>query len=132
MAERDDFSMLVDRRIAGHPLTSLDLPAGTSAREAAEALDWLFHQDQDLDRLALEVGGRHVGVTSRLHITGSAEIRGGQQPGAREGGTLPGYSTRYRMLRFTCSQCDAIRLLLRFDPAARPQCPNGHGFLELA
>ncbi len=119
---------LLDPSAAAEGAPELDLLDGLDVIEVAEILEGLFVTETDLDRVVLVIGGRTVGVSSRRQIV-EPPLRG---VGEGDGATLPGYSTRYVILRFRCPRCQTVVLRLQVDPREPLSCPNGDGPLELA
>lgn len=74
--------------------------------------------------------GEQLGVVSRKSL-GKPGMTAGD-PGARyEVGdgdrlTLPGFSTRYRLLQFRCRQCAAQTTWIHCDTRGLPACQQGH------
>ncbi|MBO3748372.1 hypothetical protein J5X84_20040 [Streptosporangiaceae bacterium NEAU-GS5] len=111
-------------------LVRLDLAAGSSVQDAAEALEALLADDVSVDGVVVVVGGEVVGATSRGRLIrlGSAVLR---SIGDGAGATLPGESLHYRIVRFACATCGSQARRVHVDPRAAPVCPNGHGIMEL-
>jgi len=121
----------------------LDL-SGVSGFESAQfRLGEHFRTHPQIERVNLIVRGRNAGVASRESTTWDAGQFAGDAPaagspaaagsaGSGEGLQLPGYSTRYRLLEFTCAQptseCDS-EYRVHYDERDIPAC--GHGRMEL-
>jgi len=121
------YEVLVDPSAPVEGAPELDLQDGLDVAEVAEILEALFIAETALDRVALVIGGRTVGVSSRRHIA-QPPLRG---VGNSDGATLPGYSTQFEILRFRCPRCQSVVLRLQVDPREMLSCPQGHGPLEL-
>lgn len=123
-----DYAVLLDPAASPAGAAALDLPAGLPVLEAAEALEALFQQHR-LDLVAVSVGGRCLGATTRRLVQPPDPIRGID---AGDGPTLAGYSSAYELLEFRCGSCTAVTYRLHVDPRDPPACPNGHGPLSPA
>lgn len=130
----DKFDILLDASRPAEPLPDgipvLDLPPGCRVPDAADALESLFVTDRTLREVAVGVGGRIVGITTRAYLSGlgTPVLR---SVGDGDGATLPGESLRYEILRYRCPSCDTLRRRIHVDTRPAPVCPNGHGDLEL-
>jgi hypothetical protein len=126
----EDFDILMDGSAVRNDLPVLELPLDYSATDAADALEALFATDPTMNRVVVLVGDYVAGVSSRDHLRriGSAVLR---SLGEGDRATLPGESMRYRILRFRCSNCGAVRQRVHLDTRSVPLCPNGHGAMEL-
>jgi hypothetical protein len=124
-----DYAILNDPEPPAAAPVTLDLAARTPVEVAAEILDELYRDDPRLDLVRVRVGGMLAAVTSRQRI--DALLPGTERGvGTGDGATLPGESTRYRLIRLRCPVCAAEVLRLHVDPQAPPTCPAGHGGLE--
>lgn len=112
------------------PTARFDLPPTTPPGEGAAMLEDLFATYGELERVLLSVGGTAVGVCTRefLRELGAEVYRG---VGDGDGATLPGESTRYRLLTFGCAVCPHLTFRVHIDERDIPQCPDGHGALTL-
>lgn len=123
------YGILVDPSVTEEVLLALDLPDGTSEVVAAEALEALLVTEPAVELVTIIVAGRVVGVSSRMRLTGlGTTIR---SVGDGDGATLPGRSTRFRLLRFRCQHCQSDVRRVHVDERELPRCPLGHGELEL-
>ena len=121
------FGVLVDPASTGELPVRLELDPGTDAEVAANVLTDLFDAEPATDGVLLVVAGEEIGrcTRDRLRELGRpTDSRGVFGDG--DGASLPGRSTKYRLLRFRCTRCrDEARLL--FLDGASPECRNGHG-----
>ncbi|ABW14391.1 hypothetical protein Franean1_5030 [Parafrankia sp. EAN1pec] len=130
----EKFDILLDASRSATPLPDcmpvLDLPLGFGVADAADALESLFVTDRFLREVAVGVGGRIVGITTRDYLDGlgAPAVR---SVGDGDGATLPGESLRYEILRYRCPTCGVLRRRIHLDARLAPVCPNGHGTLEL-
>jgi hypothetical protein len=114
----------------------LDLPnAEAGAGEVADILKGRFAAARPPKAIMIRVGGKDVGVSTLAAIK-KADGYAGKDPGfaSAERSELPGTSTRYRAIVFSCKegQCDAKAYRSFYDPDDIPVCPvAGHGLMEL-
>lgn len=122
----EDFDLLLDDTAPADSADRVELPSDISVEAAADVLQALFAARGELHVVGVVLGGKLVGATSRGHIEPPGPARTG---GTGDGATLPGHSSAYQLLRFTCPSCDAVVHRLHVDPAAPPTCPRQHGLL---
>jgi hypothetical protein len=104
-----------------------------STFEAAEfRLAEYFDANPSMHEVNLVIADRQAGVVSRETLRLGAGLMAGDSPaspvGAADGMQLPGFSTRYRLLEFTCPQC-ASQYRIHYDERDIPAC--AHGRMEL-
>ncbi|WP_405706378.1 hypothetical protein OG264_04120 [Streptomyces xanthophaeus] len=125
------YGMLVDPRAESEGAPRLELPAGTSLDDAAEALGRVLAAHELLDRVLLVVGDEEAGATSRSYarIVLGITPRG---PGDEARATVPGESTRFSVIAFRCASCGSRAYTAFYDDRYRPVCRTGdHGPMEL-
>lgn len=115
----------------------LELPPGTALGDAFDAVYSVLRADGGTDWIRLVVAGTRLGVVSRERLDrlfgptrGSVELPATNA----DGGELPGYSTRYKLLCFRCRQretCGHAVYRIHYDEGGPPGCPAGHGTMEL-
>jgi hypothetical protein len=88
------------------------------------------------DAVTLVAAGEHLGVVSRESLGPPGMTAG--DPGAAQDGlgagerlTLPGLSTRYKLLKFRCRRCWAETSGMYNDTRGLPACGQGHREWEL-
>jgi hypothetical protein len=107
--------------------------SAVSTFEAAEfKLGEYFAANPGVNEVNLVVAGRQAGVVTRESLERDADLMAGDsqasQVGAGEGMQLPGFSTRYRLLEFTCPHCPS-QYRIHYDDRDIPVC--GHGRMKL-
>jgi hypothetical protein len=116
---------VLDARSVGQRLDLPDDPLPTFEVVAAELMEY-FTANPVADEVNLSVGGHPAGVVSRESLrayTGGMAGAGGTA-GAGEAIQLPGLSTRYRLLEFTCPKCPS-QYRVHYEERDIPAC--GHG-----
>lgn len=123
---------LMDRELVETAAT-LGLPADVvpDADAISRALAELFAADLNLAAVRIRRGQAVLGTVSRRRL----EILLGPLRAAEEGdgAQLPGFSSRYRLLRYRCQAhgCETLELRIVLGEGGPPTCPLGHGPLEL-
>lgn len=117
------YLILLDPNASADPPITLDLPRGV---DVAEALEALLVAEPRVEEVKIVVDAEEIGVSSRGRV---AELTGSDHRliGDGDGAALPGWSAKYRLLRFTCPACSAEVRRVHVDERNPPQCPNGHG-----
>lgn len=118
-------------------LLAVDPPAADAAVDVSDAetidevqfrLDKYFSAESAPAAVNLVVGEIRVGVVTLESLRRSggtmAEPSTQANVGAGEGLELPGTSTRYALLRFTCPKC-APKYRIYYDERTRPACEHG-------
>ncbi|GIH02779.1 hypothetical protein Rhe02_08460 [Rhizocola hellebori] len=108
----------------------LTLAEGITLAEALREVDALLKQQPSVQSVLLIVGQQRAGVTSRTRIQWlrATDLRG---TGDADNASPPRGSSGYVMLFFRCA-VDGVRTYrVHLDGGAAPQCPNGHGPMEL-
>jgi hypothetical protein len=114
---------------------SLELPGAPLPTFEIVAAEMREHFDANpaLDSVNLLIGGRSVGVISRTSLKpDEGRMAGtvqGVSAGIGEGIQLPGLSTRYRLLEFTCPNC-ASEFRIHYDERDIPACAHGRMVLR--
>jgi hypothetical protein len=127
-----EYGLLLDPTLADatEPVVRLELPMSSSLDECQEALAELLAVDP-VETVSIVVGATVVGSTSRTHLLGGGyvtpDMRG---PGDADHLTLPGGSSRYRLIRFRCPGCERRVVRSFYDDRYRPTCPR-HGEMVL-
>jgi hypothetical protein len=108
--------------------------SGMPTFEAAEfKLGEYFDANPAIDEINLVIAGRQAGVVSRQSLQRDAVRMAGDLPasqvGAGERMQLPGFSTRYRLLEFTCPHC-ASQYRIHYDERDIPACAHGQMKLQ--
>ena len=127
-----DYAFLVDPKAEAEGVVRLELPNGVPVDTAADALARLMDADDQVELVALVVGGELVGATSRSYtrivlamryVRGAGdEVRAGRQ----------GESTRYSLIEFGCPECESKAYTAFYDERFTPSCEQiGHGPMEL-
>jgi hypothetical protein len=111
---------------AEHTLTL----SGVHTFEAAEfRLGEYFEANPAVDEVNLVIEGLPAGVVSQKSLKRDAGLMAGDSPaaqvGAGEGMQLPGFSTRYRILEFTCPQHCSSQYRIHYDDRDIPSCAHG-------
>ncbi|MEU3354383.1 hypothetical protein [Streptomyces sp. NPDC037389] len=107
----------------------IDLTDPPLRGDLRESLTALFARDPGIDVVALAADGTTIGLVPRDVVDDPDE------PPLRSdgdtGGALPGYSTGYELLYFTCSQCAGLQVLTHLDDDEPPLCARApeHGSL---
>ncbi|MFC4052447.1 hypothetical protein ACFOY4_22405 [Actinomadura syzygii] len=132
MSATSEFGDLLDPEpSAQRPRTVLRLPPGSSLFAAANALEEVLLRDATVTTVALYMGERRLGTTSRAFL---AERFPGvtRSVGDADRASQPGESTQYRLLRFRCPHCDHQVFRTFYDERAMPVCANPeHGSMVL-
>jgi hypothetical protein len=132
-----ELEVLLDPAETGTPVI-LELPPGTALDDAFDAVYSVFRADEETGWIRLVVAGTGLGVVSRERLDRLfGPTRGSVEAPAThaDGGELPGYSTRYKLLCFRCRQrdtCGHAVYRIHYDETGPPDCPGGHGTMELA
>jgi hypothetical protein len=89
-----------------------------------------FGKHDACDAVTLLLNAELLGVATRkrLELSGrtAADPAIGAEVGAGERGTLPGVSTRYKLLRFRCKRCQAEAHRIHYDARELPTCGEHH------
>jgi hypothetical protein len=106
------------------------VPTTATLNDVQNRLESYFGTPGAADAVRLVAAGEFLGVVSRRSLgplgmtagdSGSPyEIGGGERL------ALPGFSTRYRLLRFRCRQCAAEAFWMHYDTRGLPVCGKGH------
>ena len=92
-----------------------------------------FDANPAVNEVNLFIGGHRAGVISRTSIKPDPGRMAGGIPdapaGVGEAIQLPGFSTRYRLLEFTCPNC-ASKYRIHFDERDVPACDHGRMVLR--
>lgn len=130
-----DLAVLFD---SSEPVTddSIDVTDAVTINDVQIRLTRYFGESSG-DAVVLTTKKRRLGVVSRKSFSLSGQTLGDPSGAYEVGGgerlTLPGYSTRYRLLRFGCPKCDADpEYRIFYDARDLTVCPRGHGRMELA
>ena len=107
---------------------------GAPTYEAVEfQLGQYFRANPAVGKVNLLLYGRKVGVVTPDSLGRNADKMAGEAPapqtGVSERGQLPGISTKYRLLVFTCQECPDRKYRIHYDERDIPSCP--HGKMEL-
>jgi hypothetical protein len=112
---------------AGEPL---DLSDVATFEGAEHKLADYFDKHPAVHEVNLVIAGRPAGVASREKLSGKNVMLVGassaSQVGSGEGMQLPGFSTRYRLLKFTCPHCTSSDYRIHYDERDFPECTT-HG-----
>ncbi|MFJ9037319.1 hypothetical protein ACIRF8_12105 [Streptomyces sp. NPDC102406] len=102
------------------PATDLDADA------LAFLLRSLFLDRRTPDVVSLKVGGATIGAVGRRRLLDLTDEWRAVAEG--DGAQLPGASTQYTLLTYTCStpECPTVEWHV-IVPDRSPMCPNGHG-----
>ncbi|WP_067843047.1 hypothetical protein [Nocardia lijiangensis] len=132
--QSEDWARLFDPDIpsAAHRLL---LDSGADIYDAADAIEGLFGAVPEVDAVAVWIGDRLEGHTSRAHIArifpapgqpvGSAERGFGDGDGLH----LPGLA-RFAALRYDCPRCGQVYWLIGVAPGEPPTCSDDGQLLE--
>lgn len=106
------------------------VPDTATFNDVQRRLEKYFRMPGAADAVTLVVAGERLGVVSRKSL-GRPGMTAGETGGAYElgGGErlgLPGFSRRYKLLRFRCRQCTAEALGIHYDTRGLPACEQGH------
>jgi hypothetical protein len=134
----DDLRLLIDPN-APPAVDVVDLAGVPTIDEAQFVLREHFAIPGAASAVTVRVGATTVGVVTRRGLAefeGTAAGDGGAvayQVGAGERAGLPGRSTRFRLLRFACSdaKCDSEAYRIHYDLDDLPRCPQSHGVMGL-
>jgi hypothetical protein len=126
----DEYQLLLDDTVDPGDLPVLELPGQWPVADVADALESYFAADPDSPAVTVRLGADHIGVSSRARIQALSSLIV-RSLGDGDGATLPGASLRYRILRFWCPRCDARTRRIHVDARDLPECPRGHGVMEL-
>ena len=127
------YSRLIDSGLTGYD-DVLDLPDDTTgAGEVAGLLNDRFTAAAAPKAIMIRVGGKDVGVSTPAMIKRAAGYAGPDPGlGSAERSQLPGRSTGYRAIVFSCEKCAARSYQAFYDGRSIPVCPmSGHGPMEL-
>lgn len=106
----------------------LDLSDVSTFEDAKFRVAEYFDKDPAIREVNLVFAGRLVGVATRENLSRKNVMLGDSQVGVGEGMQLPGFSTRYRLLKFTCPHCKS-EYRIHYDERDIPVC--NHGQMEL-
>jgi hypothetical protein len=121
--------MVAGAEPAGEPL---DLRDVATAEGAEFKLADYFVKHPAVHEVSVVIAGRPAGVASREKLSRKIVMLGGSsasQIGDGEGIQLPGFSTRYRLLKFKCSHCASSEYRIHYDERDFPVCAK-HGRME--
>jgi hypothetical protein len=118
---------------AGPADQTLILPDVPTFEAAEFRLAEYFAANPVVDDVNLVIAGRLAGVVSRKSLERDAGRMAGDpsapQVGAGERMQLPGFSTRYRLLEFTCPHC-VSQYRIHYDERDIPVCAHGRMKLQ--
>jgi hypothetical protein len=110
---------------------NLDLSDVSTFEDAKFRVAEYFDEHPAIGEVNLVFAGRLVGVATRENLSRKNVMLGdspSSQVGVGEGMQLPGFSTRYRLLKFTCPHCKS-EYRIHYDESDIPVC--NHGQMEL-
>jgi hypothetical protein len=116
---------------------NLDLSDALTYEDAKSMLADYFNEHPAVHEVNLIIAWRSAGVASREDLRGKNVMLGdspASQVGDGEGMQLPGFSTRYRLLKFTCPRCasQVPEYRIHYDERDIPVCPvRKHGQMVL-
>jgi hypothetical protein len=108
-------------------------PAELAVADLRRRLRAAFAADSAVPNLLLVVAGVEIGITSpeRCREVGYAGSADGPEAGGADRATLPGLSTRYRVVEFRClPPCQRSAVAAFYDERLVPRCAE-HGPMEL-
>jgi len=112
-------------------LRALGTGPDSRAGQVSGQLRGIFGTDSALAYVMFRVNGQDVGVTIPARPCG-APIGGGGHLSCGDRASLPGRSTRYRIIWLVCTKCGTRVAWLFYDERDIPLCVNSpHGRLEL-
>jgi hypothetical protein len=106
------------------------VPVTATFNDVQSRLENYFRMPGAADAVTLVAVGEFLGVVSRRSL-GPLGMTAGDpgtpyEIGGGERLALPGFSTRYRLLRFRCRQCSAESFWMHYDTRGLPACGKGH------
>jgi hypothetical protein len=120
-----EFELLVDTAADVVGARVMHVPEGTSVVQVVTAVEEMLLRDPAVESVLVMASGRAVVLTSRSLLErrfglGSVTRRIGDGDGA----TLPGASTRFRLLRYRCAEpgCGGVGYGAYHDERERPPC----------
>lgn len=113
---------------------ALDVTNKSTQEDVQFALVDHFRRPGAGSAVALIYRNHFVGVVTRHSLASTLATAGGPsvRTGAGEQITLPGESSRYRLLELACPKCEEpqISFDIFYDAAAPPSCPEHNVFLK--
>jgi uncharacterized protein YunC (DUF1805 family) len=106
---------------------NLDMSDALTYEDAKSMLADYFNENPAVHEVNLVIAWRSAGVASREDLSGKNVMLGASsasQVGVSEGMQLPGFSTRYRLLKFTCPRCasQVPQYRIHYDERDIPVC----------
>ncbi|MDI2132796.1 hypothetical protein [Yinghuangia seranimata] len=111
----------------------VDISAEDEAIEVGGLVQERLSADPSLAAVMLRLDKTHdVGPVTRrsLAVAEGLAGSGGAETAVGDGAELPGRSTRFRVIEFSCPDCHARVLRSYYDERCLPLCPD-HGVMEL-
>jgi hypothetical protein len=130
---RQLYARLIDSGQVSHD-DRVNLPdASMLAGELSDVLKNLFAAALAPRAIMIRVAGRDIGVSTPEKVYGGEGYAGRDLGlGSAQRSELPGRSTRYRAITFSCAKCAVKAYRSYYDPRCIPDCPvSGHGKLVL-
>lgn len=121
----EPWQILVDPLAPAEPAPALRLPSESTLDDAATALELLLNTDETIKILLLVRGEHPVGRTTRAYLRAALGLSRSSAPGAGDGATLPGESTRFVALKYGCpAGCGTVEYRVLHDDRDRTPCPT--------
>ncbi len=127
------YTALIDPEKSGI-FRTLDVGPDSRAGEMSDQLRGLFRGDPGLTAARIRVNGRDAGVSIPVRACEAAGTAGGSggEMSSGDRASLPGRSTRYRVIWLVCVHCGATEAWSFYDERDIPVCANPpHCKLEL-
>lgn len=105
----------------------MDVTNSSTPEAVQSRLEQYFESAGASSAVTLIYRGMFVGVVTLTSLGLSRGTAGGSSTstGAGDQITLPGESSRYRLLKFVCPQCSHEEYRVFYDPADLPSCHDG-------
>jgi hypothetical protein len=120
-----DLQVLVDERTSA-AADSFDVADADTLDEAQGLLEDYFAAPGAPEAVSLMVGATYVGVATQRTLEQSSRTAAEPAPasdvGVGERIQLAGFSTRYKLLTFTCPKCLAVAYRIHYDERNLPSC----------
>jgi len=128
-----DLQVLVDEK-APEAVYSIDVADADTLDEAQGLLEDYFGASDAPEAANVMVGATRVGTATRHTLEQSdqtaAEPGPASEVGVGERIQLPGISTRYKLLKFTCSCGPAVAYRIHYEERNLPICPKDGKVME--
>jgi hypothetical protein len=107
------------------------VPVTATFNDVLGKLEKHFKAPGTADAVVLVAAGERLGVVSRKSLgppgmTAGVSGAAGYEAGGGERLVLPGFSSRYKLLKFRCRQCPAEIFVMHYDTRGLPACGRGH------